>query len=276
MMIRTLYFILFLIVIISPVGYAETNYSKTIELSPLRISFSELQSVLDKGASLISAANGSTPLWREELELKKNELRVKITGHQLNPEGVNVPNNIDSFEYIALTREPSPITRVSMSFSDYKRFMLVEGYSPEQVDAVLSALREDLTKMSTSIGGINHKLYFGALPKFILIIFTLLLGISWFQARSNTILLPISICVVFLTVLFIMPIDDFLAGFSAVKGNASFTVRYGAEISFWGLVFGAVSITLSLIPLLFGKASKSEGSATKNTLKRAHRKRRTL
>jgi hypothetical protein len=274
MVLRIAQILLVLLAISGHSALADTNYSKTVELPPLRISFAELQAILDKGASLLTVANGSTPLWREEIELRKGELRVKITGHRLDPDGAKIPKDIDSFEYTALTRDPASISRLALSFADYRRSLSVEGQSPEQVDAVFSALREDFSKLSTSVGGSGLKVFLGFPLIWLLLMVLLCLGGAWFQTRRRFLLMPASICAGLLAAVLLLPINDLLAGFSAVRGDASFIVRYGPEISFWGLVVGAVAIPISLIPLFYGRTPKTEKPAPNNVLKGTRRKRR--
>jgi hypothetical protein len=72
----------------------------------------------------------------------------------------------------------------------------------------------------------------------------------WFRNRRVTVLVPTVIVVVLLAALLFLPINDLLSGFSVVRGDASFMVRYGAEISFWGVVIGVIGLGLALIPAL--------------------------
>jgi hypothetical protein len=250
-----------LLVICGFPALADTNYSKTTELPPLRVSFAELQSALDKGSSLMNAANSSASAWREELELRKGELRVKMSGHRLDPEGAKIPQSLDFFEYTALTRDPAPITRLALSFADYRRSLSVEGQSPEQVDAVFSALREDFSRLSTPVGGFTLRTFLGLPAIWLLVVVLGGLAAAWALTHRRILLLPVSICALLLTALLLLPLADLLAGFSAVRGDASFIVRYGPEISFWALVVGACAIPLSLLPLLSRTAPKADEAA---------------
>jgi hypothetical protein len=265
-----------LLALLATYGYpalAETNYSKKVELPPLRISFSELQAVLDKGASLMSAANRSMPLWREEIELREGGLRVKITGHVLEPEGAKVPNSIDSFDYTASTRDPAAVSSLALSFVDYTRSLSVEGQSPEQVDAVFSALREDLSNLSTPIGGFMFKSFLW--PAILILLVALIyLGGAWVETRRSILLLPVLICAALLLALMLLPIGELFAGFTAVHGDASFKVRYAPEIAFWGFIVGAVMIPMSLIPLFWRNIPKTDEQNPDSEVKSTDRKRR--
>jgi hypothetical protein len=130
-------------------SFGEVTYSKSLEVPPLRISYSDLQAVLDKAASLMNTANGGLSP-REEMELRRGELQIRMSGHRLDQERARLPQTLDRFEYSAITREDAPVTRVNLSFSDFSRTVRVQGQSPDHVDAVVSVLRDDLIKLSTT------------------------------------------------------------------------------------------------------------------------------
>lgn len=223
-------------------GIAETNYSKSVELPPLRVSFDDLQEMLDTISTLMPTREDARSLiWREEIVLRKKDLSVKMSGHQLNLPGAKVPSSIDSFEYTAFTRGDAPITRVTVSFSDYRRSVLVEGQSPEQVDAVFYVVREHLSKLVNLIGGFwfHTVLRFSAIV--ILSVILLQMVVLWLKTGLRSFSIAIAVCGLLLTALITLPLDELLAGFSAVRGNPSFVVRYGPEISFWDFVVGVLS-----------------------------------
>lgn len=264
-----------LLALLATSGYpatAATTYSKTAELPPLRLSFSELQAILDKGAALMSAANSSAPMWEDELQLRKGPIRVKIAGHRLDPEGARIPKEIDFFEYTARTQPPASVTRLALSFQEYTRSLSVEGQSPEQVDALFSALRDDLSALSTSIGGALLKFFLLIPVPIALTVALLSLCYNQYQARPQRrandrrirrrILQRALICFILLSMWVVLPIDDIFAGFSAVRGEASFVVRYGPQISLSSLVLG---VSAMLIPPLFA----GERDTTSDTQLRA-------
>ena len=238
-----------LLAICTSPGRAQIIYSKSVDLPPLRISYAELQTVLDKAASLMNTANMSAPLWREEMQLEKGVLRIRISGHQLEREGARLPEAIDQFEYIAWSRDSAPVGRLNLSFSNFSRTLSAEGQSPDQVDAIFSALRDDLWNFSTSIGGLYVSL-FRFLFGLFLAVGVFLLTVVWAESRDSTFLTPALVGAVLLAALILLPIGDWLSGFAAVRGDASFVVRYGAEISFVALIVGLIALGISLVPLV--------------------------
>jgi hypothetical protein len=139
-----------------------TNYERTVELPPIRVSFEDLQAMLDQVSTLVNAANKGSSNWQDELQLRKGEQLIKMSGHRLEAGGGKIPASIDSFEYTGRVQytgrdsEEAPITHMTISFYDYKRSISIEGRSPEQVDAVISALRDDLSKLSVPFGNIGR------------------------------------------------------------------------------------------------------------------------
>jgi len=63
----------------------EQTYTKSASLPPIRITYSELQSILDKSVPLMVSANArfATRAPTEKVEIKQGELQVTVTGHQL-------------------------------------------------------------------------------------------------------------------------------------------------------------------------------------------------
>jgi hypothetical protein len=241
---------------------ANINYSRTVELPPLQVSFENLQDILDKVSPLVNAANKDSSNWQEELELRKGEQRVKMSGHRLKPGGAQIPQSIDSFKYTGQVRDTgrnhkeTPITDVAISFYDYHRSVSVEGRSPEQVDAVISVLRDDLSKLSSPFGNIGRN--FLTWPgRFLLLIFLsgVLLPIIWgfwVQTRRRILVVPAATCVVLLIALLVLPLDELFAGFSALRGETSLLVRYGPEIALYSLVLSLLGLVVPTVIALLG------------------------
>src|SRR5262249_32951798 len=144
-------------------------------------------------------------------------------------------------------------TQVTISFFDYKRSVSVEGRSPEQVDAMISALRDDLSKLSIPFGNFGRAFltWPGRLIETLLLIWVLFL--ICVQTRHRIFVVPVVICVMLLIALqVVLPLDEIFAGFSAVHGEASLLVRYGPEITFWSLIVSVLTLVPAVISLFPG------------------------
>ncbi|WP_454909269.1 hypothetical protein [Variovorax gossypii] len=239
---RRILSLLLLLLAIQPT-WAQTNYSKTAELPALRVSFSDLQGVVDKVSTLTANANGGARA-REEVKLKAGKTEVAIGGRLLLPSGAKVPDQIDTFSYsYASSAEDAPIKRVYLDFRDYSRTLTVEGSSPEQVDAVFVTIREELNTLSSVIGGGAWTILFGV-PVYIVLGFLLLWSFAtWVPERHPAVLVLLIFSVAALILTLVLPMKELLAGFMATKGEPSLLVRYAPQIGFVGLA-------LSIAPLL--------------------------
>jgi hypothetical protein len=248
---------------ISP-ATAEKTYSRVADLPPFRISLTDLQEVLDRGAVLMIAADGTNPIVRENIQLAKRDVRLSFGGHRLDPPDTKIPSSIDSFKYSAFTREhfettqiPSPITQLELSFSDSQRRLFVEGQSPEQVDALIAALLDDLSRLETPLGGYDFRRVYEVLFVPALYVSFGMLGTALYLTRRSWLLCPFFVVIVFLAIAIKVPTDDLFAGFLAVHGDPSFWVRYSPQIGFWNLVVGVLAIPLAfIIPLIQQRAVK--------------------
>lgn len=243
------YFIALLILVWSLPSAAQAMYSKSTEFSALRVSYAAMQSVLDKAGSLASTANGGSKPEREELVLQAKELKISLSGHQFLPSPAKVPDQFDRLSYSYFAASGSPITQLELDFSGYRRAFTVRGSSADQVDALFAALSADLTALSHPVGGGAFQSLgrFGLLCVFVLGIMT---GWNWYVLRSRAYAAVTIASIATLLLVLALPLDQLLAGFLAVKGDPSALVRYGAEISFLGLVLAIAGVPAAVLPFL--------------------------
>lgn len=235
------------------VVFAQAIYTKSVDVQPLRVSYSSLQALIDKATSITAHSNIGVPPRNEQIVLKSGSVRITVPGKTLDLAGARIPDKIDGFIYSYTGTAATPITSVDLDFNDYRRTLTVRGASPEQVDAVFSATREDLNTLSTPIGGTGVKALLGY-PLYMLFIFTIIFVFSSFYTRRRKSDLARAL---FLTatlmLLMFLPIDELLAGFLAVRGEPSFVVRFGPEIGFFGLLLAVIS--LPFLGLIFKERS---------------------
>ena len=220
----------------------EPMYTKSASLPPIRITYAELQSVLDKSAPLMSSANSSfaTRPVKETLRLKHGEFQVEISGHQLQGSKAKLPKVTTELVYTAsaYSLDTVPIATVSLSFYDFDRKLTVEGRSAEQVDAMFASLKSDLLALSSSFGGSLFRAYSGFLIFFFCFMVTCIGAAYWLSTRRTNAVLPIVFALFSLGLLFTLPFEAFFTGFSVSEFDPSFLNRYGTEMFIFLWVIG--------------------------------------
>jgi hypothetical protein len=229
---------------------AQTNYLRSTEIGPLRISIDQLTAVVEKASRLVRVANGQTRITREEMSLGAGTYRVKLSGHEIDPQRTRIPKVVDNFEYSLWFVDSAPVKHFQLSLANYKRTLSVDGESPDQVDSVFVTVRDELAALISAVGGeVPTKLLSAPFAFFILFTPTFLATLIWWDKKYPVALAIVVTCVAIFIATLLLPTGEMFAGFSVIKGDASFVVRYGAEISFWGLVLAVVGICLSAVPL---------------------------
>jgi hypothetical protein len=86
-------------------------------------------------------------------------------------------------------------------------------------------------------------------------------GADWYSRRSPRSLGVLISAAVVMLLLAVLPIDEILAGFSAIRGEPSFLVRYGPEISFISFILAVVGIPIGVVQLLGARTRPTTAGA---------------
>ncbi len=257
--------IAFLLLYTGDLCAAELEYTRTRDLPALKISFTDMQSVLEKAAHLLSDANredGKKPkeiYLTETLELGMGPDEIKITGHTF-PENARIPKAAYALSY-SYFWTGAPVSRLELDLRDYTRRLRVSGPAVDQVEAISATLERDLSQHS-AIGG-DAVRYFGSL--IVGFVLSIVLAVGWALCVSERqwrfLGIPI-FSLVGLILLFVLPLREIFAGFAVYQGEPSFIVRYEPQIAFGGLI---VTILLSFLIPMWREAARKEstGSTTK-------------
>ena len=183
------------------------QYTRTREIPALKISFTDMQSALEKAANLLSFANveGSPKdkkfYFREALRLGTGPDEIEIAGHSF-PANAHVPKAAYALSY-SYSWTDAPVSRLQLDLGDYTRRLTVSGTAVDQVEAISAALERDLSQHS-AIGGAMLR-QFGGLYSFLFLV-VLLFGSGIY-------------CVVY-------------------QGEPSWIVRFAPEITLVGVIIG--------------------------------------
>jgi hypothetical protein len=242
----------------------EPQYTRTRQLPALKMTFTDMQLVLDKAAHLVADANKeaeakakeakgpqqllflfqSSP--RETLTLGTGPDEIQIAGHRF-PANARVPKAAYALSYSYSWAE-TPVSKLELDLRDYERRLSVSGMAVDQVEAISAALEGDLSQHS-AIGG-DAVRYFGMLIVGFILLGSLVFGGTYciYERQWRYLGVPI-LSFVGLVLLFTLPLKELFTGFAVYQGEPSWIVRDAPQIAFGGLI---ITIVLSfLIPMLF-------------------------
>jgi hypothetical protein len=240
------------------------QYTRTRELPALKISFADMQSILEKAANLLSDANVNAPkkkefFFRETLTLGTEPDQIEIAGHSF-PANARLPKAAYELSY-DYSWTDAPVSKLKLDFGDFRRRLTVSGTAVDQVDAISAALERDLSQHS-SIGGDMVRIWGGGLL-FMILSMSLIISVAYCitQRQWRALGMPI-FSLVALVLLFALPFKDLLAGFAVYQGDPSWIVRFEPQFAFAGLIIAIAGIPLSfLIPMWRDAVHKRETSA---------------
>lgn len=261
---RTAYFVLriapVVAVITALLPAVGAEFSRSRELPCLVISSSDLDDILRKAHSLIVTANGAAgerQYVREAIKAGVSGDEVEILGYSSSG-SVSLPRAAYCFSY-TYYRDGSSISSVRVELGDYSRRLSVTGEAQDQVEALTTLLLSNLLQHSRAIGGPLFRRMAGLLLFLALALVGVISTVHLCQTgRYMSAGGPI-ISALGLILLLVLPFDTFLPGFALYQGDSAFLVRYGPEISFFGVVATVAGIPLSyFLPQWLQKPHKSK------------------
>jgi hypothetical protein len=238
---------------------AEPLYSKTINLPPIKMNYSDLQELLDKVSKVILTANpqyNPDKYLEENVTFSTNKVKIEISGHSFLSSSARLPKASYRFSY-SYYYSGNTISIVNIDFSDYSRTFSVSGSSPEQVDALSAMLEKDLLNFSSSIGGSWFRTVIGLVKFFLICLIFLVTLYCIVEKHIRLIGVPI-FSLIILICLYLLPFNDILSGFAVYTGDSSSLIRYGPQMTFWGVMITIIGIPLSyLLPKWLSSSKKA-------------------
>jgi len=232
---------------------AEPRYSRNRELPPLKMNFNDLEAVLTKAFNLLSTANGQSDKKEylgEKLTVEAGSDELEVAGHAF-PMSARVPKVFYklSYSYSWSSWSDAPVSNLRLDSGDRTRRLAVSGSAADQVEAISTSLERDLSEHA-SMGGSDFRFFWGSLLAISLVFSLLLTGAYCIVERRWRMLgMPI-FSLLGLLLLFLLPLGEWFSGFAVYRGESSFLVRYGPQISFLSLIISVAGIPLGyLIPL---------------------------
>jgi hypothetical protein len=235
-------------------GYGQA-FSHDRDLPPLRLAATELDAILHRTHSVISAANGLSggqEVIRESVKLGVRGQEIEIP-HFSMASSVAFPKEVFRFSY-SYYQPDQPISSVTLDFSDYSRRVSVRGKAADQVEALSNLLEKDLLRHSSMIGGARFRRLVGVCLSVGLLTSLGLSGAYWWRTRAYNALGMLIFSALGLSLVLFVPWHRYLPGFALYQSYSPFfLIRYAPQIFFLSLIAALFGIPLSYF-LLRGKA----------------------
>ena len=220
-------------------------YTRSIKLPAVRASYSTLQGTIDKARKLARSANAGIDSKSaiEYLTVKGGGAELSLRGEFTLADLEKAPNVASEFIYHLEVRS-APISEVYLLLTDDIRKVTVSGTSEEHVEALVNALRLDVSAASTILGGDRFRLVGGLL---LLGLGMLLPGLSAVATTAQLRRAMLAGGPLVSLAVWLFPWQNWFPGVAIYRGEASFLVRHGPLISLAGLLVTILTFVLSLV-----------------------------
>jgi hypothetical protein len=222
------------------------QFSETRDLPPLKLAASELDAILSKTHSFLSAVNSPT-----EEGSTRESVKLGVRGHEIEiphfslASSVAFPNEIFGFGY-TYHQSDKPISSMTIDLADSSRRVSVNGESADKVRALSNLLENDFHPYATVIGGAKFRRLAGVCLSMFFLTSLMISGAYCWKTRNYSALgMPICSALGFL-LLMVLPWNRLLPGFVLYQRYPPFfLIRHASQISVLVLVASLAGIPLS-------------------------------
>jgi hypothetical protein len=219
-----------------------TIFERSEELPPLRMSYDDVMSLVEKARELGGVSSDET----EMLEVSTNKTKYSLRSGFTRDDPNRAPEVAYRLVY-NLRRANSPVSQIEIYLTDYSRAVRVSGTAGTSVDATTLALMTNLNEHTSRYGGFWLR-YSGGVFLFLLLFVAAIAGkLLPADAPRPVTYLPMIFVLLILGVVWLPPWELWLAGFKIYQGSASLIVRYSAEISFLSFLLGLPGIVALVV-----------------------------
>jgi hypothetical protein len=250
---RILSILICVTILICAPAIATPEYLKQKYLSPIILSYDDLDRILANVKSQVASANKTVKengIPRAKATIEAGEESISLSDWEPLVSVKSAPNPGRAFRFV-FTQYGSSVSRVEIALSDLSRQIIVEGTDAAQVNAVYSYLKDAFDEFSVLIGGYGLRSGLGLLAGsmgvgLVLNPFISPLIMSLLKPGRDPVfpgkgsLLTVFCGILVLMVVFMLPWHDWLAGFAVYTGSASFIDRNINWMSFLSLIVTAV------------------------------------
>lgn len=254
------------LLILTPVAVVAQEYSRSINLPPLQLSYRVLQQLsVDVERMVCPVPPKSQTADCARITIADETRSIVFTSGRQITRFDSLPAKATEFSFNYYGRERS-ISQVNIDLSEYRRALSVKGSEPPQVDALIAMLRDRLSEHSVFLRGFNVRSVFLLL---FYIAYCCVIGLAVLFAVYAYKRPLVGAAVGFAGFLgFFVAFDrvesmleKLLPAFVIYQGNPSWMVRYSAEFTFGGFVLGLIALAIAAIEAFRRTPAPPEKSA---------------
>jgi hypothetical protein len=233
------------------------QYTREIDLPPVKISYEHLTNIIEKAEYLLEdSKQDNDMIIIQMMQCSFGSRKYSFNKISEFKNDKNLPPELTHVSYEFYRKEAS-ISQLEIELRDSLRTLKVSGNNVSKVDALFSSLQSDFYESKVMFGGSDFRSFawfFGINPISISLFIFSLYKFKPGKLRLGFVGMGISLIIYTSSLYF--PYDKFFPGFAAYKDSVSIFDRYAGEISFTSLVVGVVG----LISAFYFPQKKSNGT----------------
>jgi hypothetical protein len=234
---------------------AETTYSRSLELPPLRLSHLDFFDTITRIRDFRNTDGPDTAYIRENLTARRDELEVELDGTFSEGDLASLPRVVDEVRYHVYGE--GGVASVVIDLEDDRRWVAVQGSASEQVDALAALIEKDLREHSHMLGGPRVRslsyltLFFSGMA------FVFIGGLLFNRGSVSK---PGYAAILVLSVLgmaaaFVVLTSPWPPGFAMFQDTPGFLSRHSALFTFIALIIAVVGGVMSAAKALLRKGA---------------------
>ena len=220
---------------------ADVTFSQTESYCPIKISYDQLTTLINRIRSVTTKANENenNSYLSEKLTLRYGYREIEFENNFTLDNLLHGPKKATYVKFYYSNKSDKPISRILLQLGDYKRELKVSGTSNEQVDALVSLISRDLEYIGCSFGGHNFRFICGVI---LIITATILAFLPLFKIIQP--ILWLIFCAPIILGIYIMVY--FISWENILPG----TKLLASDVSFFELNSGLFSVIALIVTLL--------------------------
>ena len=215
---------------------------KELDVPPLRMTISELDSILNQARDLIISANGDKEEHpREQITLSHDGSSIRLEQWHTLTEDKTIPKYINSVRYSYLGEPGLPVASLDIILDGSYRRISLEGADKAQIYSLSTYLENELSKHSNFLATWHFK-FISAVA---LVIFGAFIGSIGRRGKDSPLSYLNHIGYFVMLTPFVLPWGQWLPSVAIFTGSSSYIDRHINHIAVIGLLIGIASLIVA-------------------------------